>query len=100
MQGDDRIGRSTFLCNERYKRHDREYQEHEHRFAQPPGALDLAGALHVHQSGRELEVLTNGASERLLAVISAAHPEELRCEALSLEEIFVASKTLVKGVRK
>ena len=73
------------------------FQKIRARFAQPPGALDLAGALHVHQSGRELEVLANGTSERLLAVISAARPEELRCEVLSLEEIFVASKTLVKG---
>ncbi len=73
------------------------FQKIRARFAQPPGALDLTGALHVRQSGRELEVLANGASERLLAVISAAGPEELRCEALSLEEIFVASKTLVKG---
>ena len=73
------------------------FQKIRARFAQPPGALDLAGALHVRQSGRELEVLVNGASERLMAVISAARPEELRCEALSLEEIFVASKTLVKG---
>src|SRR6185295_17592225 len=67
------------------------------RFADPPPALDLAGALHVRQSGRELEILANGASERLLAVLHTARPEEVRCEALSLEEIFVASKTLVKA---
>ena len=67
------------------------------RFPQPPPALELAGALHVRQSGRELEILANGASERLLSVIEAAAPEEVRCESLSLEEIFVASKNLVKA---
>jgi ABC-2 type transport system ATP-binding protein len=64
------------------------------RFAQTPPSLDLAGSLHVRQNGRELEILANGSSERLLAVISAAQPEEVRCESLSLEEIFVASKAL------
>jgi hypothetical protein len=32
----------------------------------------------------------------LLAVIGAAQPEEVRCESLSLEEIFVVSGNLVK----
>ena len=67
------------------------------RFAQTPPALDLAGALNIRQSGRELEILADGAGERLLAVIGAADPEDLRCESLSLEDIFVASGTLVKA---
>jgi len=67
------------------------------RFAQTPPTLDLTGSLQVRQSGRELEILADGASERLLAVIEAATPEDVRCEALSLEEIFVASKTLMKA---
>jgi ABC-2 type transport system ATP-binding protein len=67
------------------------------RFAQPPVGLDLAGALSVRQAGRELEILANGAGERLLAILAAAGPEELKCESLSLEEIFVASGTLGKG---
>lgn len=66
------------------------------RFPQTPPQLDLAGSFSVRQSGRELEILTNGESERLLAVIGAAHPEEVRCESLSLEEIFVAAGTLAK----
>jgi len=66
------------------------------RFAQAPPPLDLAGALTVRREGRELEILADGASERLLAVIGAARPEEVRCESLSLEEIFVASGNLVK----
>jgi ABC-2 type transport system ATP-binding protein len=66
------------------------------RFAQTPPQLDLAGSLSVRQTGRELEILADGASERLLGVIAAAKPEEVQCESLSLEEIFVASKTLLK----
>jgi ABC-2 type transport system ATP-binding protein len=66
------------------------------RFAQTPPQLDLAGSLSVRQTGRELEILADGASERLLAVIAAAKPEDVQCESLSLEEIFVASKTLLK----
>lgn len=67
------------------------------RFADTPPPLDLAGALQVRQSGRELEILTNGTSEKLLATLEAARAEDVRCESLSLEEIFVASKTLMKG---
>jgi ABC-2 type transport system ATP-binding protein len=67
------------------------------RFAQTPPALDLSGSLEVRRNGRELEVLANGASERLLAVINAAQPEAVQCESLSLEEIFVASQALAKA---
>jgi len=66
------------------------------RFASPPAGLELKGALSVRQAGRELEILANGAGERLLAALSAAGPEELTCVSLSLEEIFVASGTLAK----
>jgi ABC-2 type transport system ATP-binding protein len=66
------------------------------RFTQPPANVNLSGALGVKQSGRELEVLANGNSEKLLAELKAHSPEELRCEALSLEEIFVASDILKK----
>lgn len=64
------------------------------RFAQPPSTLDLTGALDVKQTGREAEILANGNSEQLLEKLRSLQPEELRCESLSLEEIFVASKTL------
>jgi ABC-2 type transport system ATP-binding protein len=67
------------------------------RFAGPPPKLNLPGALAVHQSGRELELLGNGNSEQLMEILGAQHPEELTCESLSLEEIFVASKTLAEA---
>ncbi|HTA94629.1 MAG TPA: ABC transporter ATP-binding protein, partial [Verrucomicrobiae bacterium] len=66
------------------------------RFAQPPAQLDLSGALDVKQNGREVEILANGNSEKLLAELKSHSPEELRCESLSLEEIFVASDVLKK----
>lgn len=64
------------------------------RFSQSPPTLDLSGALGVKRTGREAEILANGNSEQLVEKLRALQPEELRCESLSLEEIFVASKTL------
>lgn len=67
------------------------------RFIQAPTGLDLSGALNVRHSGREVEILANGNSEELLAKLRAMSPEELRCDSLSLEEIFVAAGTLGKA---
>jgi ABC-2 type transport system ATP-binding protein len=66
------------------------------RFAQPPFGIDLPGALNVKQSGREVEILANGSSEELIAKLKTYQPEDLQTESLTLEEIFVASKTLTK----
>jgi ABC-2 type transport system ATP-binding protein len=66
------------------------------RFPQPLTPLGLIGALNVKQNGREVEILINGNSEQLLEKLRALHPEDLRCESLSLEEIFVASNILKK----
>ncbi len=46
-----------------------------------------------------MEILANGNSEALLAELKSHSPEELRCESLSLEEIFVASDILKKVKR-
>jgi ABC-2 type transport system ATP-binding protein len=67
------------------------------RFPAPPGALDLDGALQVKENGREMEILANGNGERLLETLRAHAPEELRCESLSLEEIFVSSRILTQA---
>jgi len=64
------------------------------RFATAPPPLALTGALRVTQRGREAEILANGNSDPLLAQLQSLRPEELRCESLSLEEIFVASRDL------
>jgi ABC-2 type transport system ATP-binding protein len=67
------------------------------RFATPPVKLDLPGAVSVKQTGRELEILANGSSEELIAKLKTYQPEDLRMESLSLEEIFVAAKTLMQS---
>jgi ABC-2 type transport system ATP-binding protein len=67
------------------------------RFPQPPARLDLTAALKVKQNGREVEVLANGNSEALLEKLRALQPEDLRCESLSLEEIFVVSGVMKKA---
>jgi ABC-2 type transport system ATP-binding protein len=68
------------------------------RFASVPANLAPVGALQVKQNGRSAEILANGNSESIIAELQAQRPEDLRCESLSLEEIFVASKVLTKNV--
>ena len=89
-------GGSELLTMESDQARDR-FRKIRARFAQAPSALNLPGALSVKQNGREVEVLANGNSEALLELLKARSPEELRCESLSLEEIFVASNILKKG---
>jgi ABC-2 type transport system ATP-binding protein len=67
------------------------------RFADPTPTLTLSGSLSVRQSGRELEIIANGNSERLLEELRSRELEDLRCESLTLEEIFVASKMLTQA---
>lgn len=67
------------------------------RFISAPANLAPAGALQVKQNGRNAEILANGNSERIIAELKSQQPEDLRCESLSLEEIFVASKALTKS---
>jgi ABC-2 type transport system ATP-binding protein len=66
------------------------------RYAELPPKLELPGAINLRQNGREVELLANGNAKMLVETLRRHHPEELRCEALSLEEIFVACKALSK----
>ena len=66
------------------------------RFAPTPPTLTLAVALDIKQTGREVEILANGGSESVLEQLRVYKPEDITSESLSLEEIFVASKTLAK----
>ena len=68
--------------------------ENPRQLSQPPAGLDLSGALQVRQSGRDMEILADGNRDLLLEKLRACHPDELRCDSLSLEEIFVAAGTL------
>jgi ABC-2 type transport system ATP-binding protein len=61
------------------------------RFAQEPANLELPGAQAVRRRGREIEVLANSDAEGLVDRLRAHSPESLVSEALSLEEIFVAT---------
>jgi len=67
------------------------YQKIRARFAGTPPQVDLHEALQIRRDGRELEVIANGGSAELKRRLEQAHPESLTVEALTLEEIFVAS---------
>jgi ABC-2 type transport system ATP-binding protein len=67
------------------------------RFPQPPQSTNFAsfsGVLDARQDGRDVEILANGDSAALLEKLRLLKPEEIHAESLSLEEIFIASKTL------
>lgn len=67
------------------------YQKIRARFAQPLPELDLKMALHVRLDGRELELIVNGGGPELLERLRRHSPEALTTEALTLEEVFVAT---------
>ncbi len=67
------------------------YQKIRARFAQSPPELDLHAALRVRREGRELELIVNGSGPELLERLRKHNPEALSTEALTLEEIFVAT---------
>ena len=66
------------------------------RFAKEQ-TFDLPGALEIKRRGREMEIIVNGNSEKLMEDLKSHQPEELRMETLSLEEIFVASNLMKKA---
>lgn len=61
------------------------------RFTAEPPSVTIAGALRQSRNGRELELITNGATEEVLAELRRLKPEDISTEALSLEEIFVVA---------
>jgi ABC-2 type transport system ATP-binding protein len=61
------------------------------RFSGEPPNLQTPGIISQTRNGRELELVTNGATEAVLEELRRCQPEDLRSEALSLEEIFVAA---------
>lgn len=61
------------------------------RFPNEAPTLQIPGVLRQNRNGREVELFTNGKSEQVLAELRRCQPEELRSEALSLEEIFVVA---------
>ncbi|MCP5523208.1 MAG: ABC transporter ATP-binding protein [Verrucomicrobiales bacterium] len=67
------------------------------RWAEPPRALELEGALQVRQTGREVEVTADGNMDEIERQLRSLAPESVAREALSLEEIFLAIVTPKEG---
>jgi ABC-2 type transport system ATP-binding protein len=67
------------------------YQKIRARFPQPPPPVDFPGALRTRRDGRDLEVIANGGGPQILEQLRALAPESLTSEALTLEEVFVAT---------
>jgi ABC-2 type transport system ATP-binding protein len=67
------------------------YQKIYARFASEPGVLELGGARVLRRGPRDLEVVVNGNAADVFARLKARSPEALTMEALTLEEIFVAT---------
>jgi len=61
------------------------------RFSREAPTSQIIGAKPVRRDGRELELIVNGNSEQVLEQLRALGPEEIRSEALTLEEVFVAA---------
>ena len=60
------------------------------RFPAEPGALDLGDAQVERHAGREIEVVARGNLTGVLERVMALSPEDVRTEALALEDIFVS----------
>ena len=67
------------------------YQRIRVRFGQTMPQVDLDGALRFRTTGRELEVIADGAAPKLEHRLRQLKPEQISTEALTLEEIFVAT---------
>ena len=67
------------------------YQKIRARFAQAPTIPEFKGAIHTKRNGRELELIVNGEGPQILERLKTLSPESLTTEALTLEEVFVAT---------
>ncbi len=61
------------------------------RFAAEVPDLGLSGVQSIRRHGREIEVVTTGNPDAVLDQLRARAPEDVRSEALTLEEIFVST---------
>jgi ABC-2 type transport system ATP-binding protein len=67
------------------------FQKIRARFAGPAPAIDFVEPRNVQREGRELDITLNGNSASVLERIKLLGPEAVTMEALTLEEIFVAT---------
>src|SRR5262249_41613154 len=61
------------------------------RFPQSAPEMDLSRALQVRREGRELDLIVNGGGPEIIDRIRSHNPEALTAEALTLEEVFIAT---------
>jgi ABC-2 type transport system ATP-binding protein len=67
------------------------YQKIRARFTQAAPTTEFPDALHVRRNGRELELIANGGGPQIIEQLRGMQPESLTSEALTLEEVFVAT---------
>ncbi|MFO1514876.1 MAG: ABC transporter ATP-binding protein [Verrucomicrobiota bacterium] len=67
------------------------YQKIRARFPQTVPAQEFKEALHTRRNGREIELIVNGGGPKILEQLRSLSPESLTTEALTLEEVFVAT---------
>jgi ABC-2 type transport system ATP-binding protein len=67
------------------------YQKIRARFAGDAPPIRFEDALQIRRQGRQLELIVNGGGPDALSVLRQLNPEEVTAEALSLEEVFVAT---------
>jgi len=67
------------------------YQKIRARFPQQAPEIEFKGALQTRRNGRELELVANGEGAQIMEQLRKLTPESLTSEALTLEEVFVAT---------
>jgi ABC-2 type transport system ATP-binding protein len=67
------------------------YQKIRARFSQRAPEIEFKGALQTRRNGRELELVANGEGAQIMEQLRKLSPESLTTEALTLEEVFVAT---------
>jgi ABC-2 type transport system ATP-binding protein len=67
------------------------YQKIRARFPQQVPEIEFKGALQTRRNGRELELIANGERAQIMEQLRKLAPETLTAEALTLEEVFVAT---------
>ena len=67
------------------------YKKIRARFRTEPPRIEVPGILNLRRAGRDLEIVANGASDQILGRLNAHSPESVSTEALTLEDIFMAS---------
>ncbi|MGC3959063.1 MAG: ABC transporter ATP-binding protein [Verrucomicrobiota bacterium] len=67
------------------------YQKIRARFPGTPPTFEFKGAMHTRRNGRDLELIVNGDGPQVLAQLQSLTPESLTTEALTLEEVFIAT---------